>query len=325
MLEGAAAEAWQVAPSTLVATAVAQLDDALGQDHSAVLPSRMWRAPERAPLLDQTVGYNGSSVQVRCWHPVLAAALDHMMAPIRSSGTPRCTLDLLVEESRTALLVDGVFKYEVPRIAWTPLIRRLARELHPERAFAAVVHAATVISPGRGQVMIAGATGAGKTTLALGLLAAGGTLLADDVTPIEVESHLAWPCGLAMGVKQGSWSILDRLFPQLAEASSARIAVGPRNIRFVTAFRQAPADQGRPISMLIFPQWTAGSSLHITPLRPAEALRRLASGGTWPVDDSHHLPEFLAWLQSVPAYHLVYDDLSHGVEAVHGLLCSRRS
>ncbi|WGF87277.1 hypothetical protein [Marinivivus vitaminiproducens] len=318
LLEGEAAAWWRDACLDDAAAAIAALVDNADSDLPSVRARDGWRLPAQPATLDRILSDGGARVRVRCWEPRLSAALDRMLAPLTAPAGPvDRTLDLLVQDGMTGLFEDGAFVSETGRIAWTPLIRRLARALNGERDWLGVVHAATV-GLGSGTVMLVGKTGSGKTTLAGGLIAHGGALVADDATAIEAETGLAWPCPLAMGVKAGSWPLFADLFPGFAATTA--LQAGARHIRYFETPRRVAGGVARRIDAIVFPTWQSGADVQVARLRPAEALKLLSSSGTWPVDDDRRLPDFLAWFKAVPAWRLTYDRLPDAIAAMD-ILC----
>lgn len=83
-----------------------------------------------------------------------------------------------------------------PRIMCQDNVLHAARD-HQERV-AARVHATTVSIGGVG-VMLRGASGSGKSDLALRLIDRGARLVADDVTLVSARGGRAWATGLARG------------------------------------------------------------------------------------------------------------------------------
>lgn len=314
LLEGELAEASRSLSDDDVIEALTSLQDPLPAP--AALPGDAFEPPDRAAFVDLCLGDGDQIIRVRVWDESMAPVLASMLAPLIVQGPPDFTLDLFVKDGRTVLARNGVVAQEGEGVGWWLLIRWLARDLRPSRQWLAVLHAATIVLPGAPAVVIAGVSGSGKTTLSGALIARGGRLVADDATPIESGSRLVWPCPLGMGVKTGSWPIFASLFDNFGHEPVH--AFGTRSIRYFEAPRVAP-NQGHPIGALLFPTWQAGADLEATRLSPRVALRLLAESGAIPSDEAPYLAEFLAWLEVVPAWRLIYDNLADAVSFVQAL------
>lgn len=281
-----------------------------------VMMGQPWLPHHPFPKLDRCLADGAGVLRLRVWDDRLAAILEQMLSPLVVNAAPGSTLDLFVDGERTAIARDGHVVQEDRGIGWWGLIRSLARMLYPSRVWLGVLHAATVLSPGGAAIALVGISGSGKTTLAGGLIASGASLLSDDATAIEAGSHLAWPCPLAMGVKQGSWPLFTSLFPDFATVPVVRF--GSRAIRYFPAPRMV-RDEGHPLKALLFPTWRAGASLRAQRVRPSEALRLLAESGMMPPEDDLHVAELLDWLESLPTWRLDYSDLDEAVSFVRQL------
>lgn len=168
------------------------------------------------------------------------------------------------------------------------------------------LHAAAIACRGR-LVLLAGESGAGKTTLTLGLLRAGWTYLSDDVAPIDLASGEVAPFPKPLGVKDPAlWD------PRFADAPvPERAFLVPATVFEVAAAPLLP-------EVLVFPRYVAGADTAVEEMTPAKAtalstpyVRRLE-------------PEVVGALKRLcsgcRSYRLTYGDTRAGVNAVGGLL-----
>lgn len=307
LLRGEAADAVSPLPDSDI---VEFLDEAEAAERPPTdLAGQEWRAPDHPPALDRLLSGDGIVLRGRVWDARLARVLDRMLAPLATKGEPASTLDLFVRDGRTTAVVDGRIAQDALGLGWWVLIRQLARSLHPGRKWLGVLHAATV-TEGDAAIAITGVSGSGKTTLAGALIADGARLLSDDATPIEAGTRLAWPCPLAMGVKQGGWPIFAARFPDFSD--TAPIHHGGRSIRYYPSPRIVWG-RGYPVKALVFPTWSDKAPFNAEQLRPSAALSLLAASGMMPPDEDEELADLLAWLATVPAWRLRYSDLGEAV------------
>jgi hypothetical protein len=135
------------------------------------------------------------------------------------------------------------------------------------------LHAASLVDK-RGGLLLCGEPGAGKSTLALHLTAAGFQYGGDDLVLIA-------PDGMAMGipfapaVKPGSWEMISKLRNDLGDAL---VHCRPDGIRV----RYLPVDRVHsgsfPVGRLIFLNRIEGASAELTPLGEIESMRRVIAG-----------------------------------------------
>lgn len=307
-LQGAAAEACALLSDEDAASVLEDLQEDASPRVAFV--GQTWRVPDRTPALDCRLANGGVILRVRVWDARLAPALTRMLASLACDGAPASTLDLFVQEDRTAVAVDGSVVQDGVGVGWWLLVRQLARSLNPGRDWLGVLHAATVVPKGGRAIAICGVSGAGKTTLAGALVAAGAHLVSDDATPIEAGTRLAWPCPLSMGVKAGSWDIFSALFDDFARAEP--VPYRGLSIRYYPAPRVL-RDAGHPVGALLFPQWRRQASFQAERLRPGETLALLAESGMLPSENGDHLADLLDWVEAVPAWRVRYDSLADAV------------
>ena len=121
----------------------------------------------------------------------------------------------------------------------------------------AVLHGAGV-GFAESAVLLVGKTGAGKSTLALGLAAQGFEYLSDDLVALSTSGREVHAFPLAASVKEGSWGILAEEFPSLG-ASPAR-AFGERRVRYVDPNAGgARASGSRTPALIVVPRFEAAA------------------------------------------------------------------
>ncbi|MFT3914555.1 MAG: hypothetical protein QM704_10690 [Anaeromyxobacteraceae bacterium] len=157
------------------------------------------------------------------------------------------------------------------QIALTLLLRR-ARLFH--------LHAAAVVRPDGAAILIAGSSGAGKTTTALALLEAGVEYLGDDAIflhpsadPGQIAHAVAFPRAFHLG--PATLSAFPRLLPLAgpAPARTDKRPVDPR-VAFPDRHRpEIPLSRGRTIA--VFPSISGGKTTEISAISKAEAFGHL--------------------------------------------------
>lgn len=177
------------------------------------------------------------------------------------------------------------------------------------------LHAAAVARDDR-VVLLAGESGAGKTTLTLALLDAGWTYLSDDLAPVEIATGLVHPFPKPLGVK-------DReRWHDVAHAFAGGPALDPPTGSFLVP--PSAWDVGRrpaPPSVLLFPAFTPGGALELEMLSKARAaalaspyLRRL---------DASTVSLLNRLCTSADSYTVRYGSSAAAAGAIEGLVRTR--
>jgi hypothetical protein len=139
-------------------------------------------------------------------------------------------------------------------------------ELCEERIERYVTLHAAAVARGEDLVLLAGESGAGKTTLTLALLGDGWAYLTDDLAPIAVDTALVHPFPKPLGVKDlATWSAIADAFGDMA-------ALGPPTGSFlVPPTRWEVATEPMAPRALLFPKFVAGAPLEVERLSAAKA------------------------------------------------------
>lgn len=148
----------------------------------------------------------------------------------------------------------------------TDALRYRMLELCEERLVNFVTLHAAAVARGNDLVLLAGESGAGKTTLTLALLDAGWTYLSDDLAPVDPATALVHPFPKPLGVKDPAvWERVRAVFrdgPGLPPPDGSFL-VPPRLWDVAT--------EPLPARLLLFPRFDAGAELEVEPLTPARA------------------------------------------------------
>ena len=282
-----------------------------------------WREPE----LDEVYLVGDRPVRVRCDDRVLAGVIEAACGSSRVAHAAGAlqTVDLIEQDGWFAVRAADAALARADDLTQNRALARhrcltaLLESARQPRRWLGILHAAAVGAAGR-CVVLPGAKGAGKSTLAAALVAAGADFVADDYAPLEQASWRVWPVPYAPGIKRGSWRPLRRHYPDLYARPVHELA--GLHIRYLDLdpLRVAPLDRGLPVAALVFPCRAAGAALEEQRMTPAEALAALCHARSLLDRRPEVFAETLRWVESVPAYRLTYGDLDSAVERVWSLL-----
>lgn len=126
-----------------------------------------------------------------------------------------------------------------------------------------LLHACAVQTP-IGAVVFAGASRAGKTSLATAVATLGHRFLADEIVAIDESDCRRYGKPIA-------------LRDEAAAALAARLPPGPRGARWLAPSSIGAGDDRVPLAALIFPRFDPAATTHATALSQAETLERLTA------------------------------------------------
>ncbi|MCH9809038.1 MAG: hypothetical protein K0U74_15035 [Alphaproteobacteria bacterium] len=188
------------------------------------------------------------------------------------------------------------------------IIQSLMIALLPRENVAAILHASSISIAERG-IILAGSTGSGKTTLMMALVKRGAKYLCDDFTALGQAGDRISSFPLAASLKSPSWDLLKRDFPLIDQ--SKRLQVVNRQVRYVDPAPNDPAlSFTNSPSLIVFPEFQAGASLHSRQLSPEESLGMLLTTGSEIVGASDTIESLARLANKTPAIALTYGDLS---------------
>lgn len=280
------------------------------------------RLPPGAAVLDAVLNVGERPVRVRCFDAAIARSFAGMAAPARAINCePTTRLDLFGGDDRYVVTEDDrvLHTTDDPFVARWALVRALAQASYAGRGLVAVLHAAAVAA-GDAAIVLAGAGGSGKTTLAAGLVHDGLSFLADDAVPLTRDGEVL-PIRLAMSIKAGGWPVVGALFPELSDQPVHRLGRGQcRYLWPVAAADPGPSAAPLLTAAVVFPRYCRGSATALERLTPVGLLAGLGATGTLPVGQPAAFASLLRWAEHVPAFRLVFGDLDGAVAAVRRLV-----
>ncbi len=195
--------------------------------------------------------------------------------------------------------------------------RTLADHSHDGLMF----HAAAVAWRGRG-VVLPGAIGAGKSTLAAWLVAKGSDYLTDELVFVPAGSILVQAFPRPLNLKPPSLSVL-RAHIDRSEARNRIVSSGASDMVPPNLLNAESRAHDVDMALLIFPKYQADAIPQLKRLPGAQAGLTLMECLVNARNLTHHgFPEIARLARRVPAYRLTYGDFDQIAEPITELLTS---
>ena len=261
----------------------------------------------------QSIAMAGTEARLRYATPRLAAALTPLFAHLETPPSRRATIYYAAASPDFAFIGRvGEPARIVTHGQMAPAFKALlvAGLLNETTAFTAL-HSACLVSHGKA-LLLCGSPGAGKSTLAAALDAAGFEYDGDDITLLD-RSGRVQGVPFAFTAKAGSWPLITRFRPEIRSLAIHQ-RFDERRVRYLPAAN--PAEAGwKPLGWIIKLRREAGAPAALHPRNPADALSDLmeeawSRSGHSKVADMHML---VGIVSNALCHELVYSDLDDAV------------
>lgn len=173
-------------------------------------------------------------------------------------------------------------------------------------------------------ILMPALSGSGKSTLTSALVGSGFVYCSDDLVLLTDEPVRMRPAPTAIGLKKGSWPILEPYHPELAS-----LTTHCRHDDKLTRYLPPPADnrikdpQTRlKASHIIFPGYRKGFNATIRPISQAEGLCRITEAG-YDIPGgltASRVEQMINWITDIPCYEFYYSNLQEAVDALKQFL-----
>lgn len=292
------------------------VDDAAQQWIAAglIAPGALAALLERGRPADRTLAIDELIVDLHL-HDVDSRELDAVFGHFYGGGEgPRVRVAIVEHAGQLLFYLERRLVLACGPDGLAANLKAVLTDLYVDRVENGYLTHGALLANGDRTLLLSAEPGAGKTTLALALAAAGWRFGGDDIVRIS-------PDGLARGVPfaaavksggapllSGSWPMLERL-PEWVrtDGQRARYLLPPRRL-------QAP----RPLDVVITLARQAGAAPALQPISPVEALDAIihsAYARRWRMT-GEALCNLAATLERAVCARLVYSDLQPAVAAI---------
>lgn len=269
------------------------------------------------------VGLGGATARLEADDADAARILDFLCASMAlpAAGDPSATFRLGTATGAMAVYCDDAMLYRDPSLTSVAAIflERVLEHLIRTCTGGMLLHAAAVARDGKALVL-AGKTGAGKTTLATWLVCRGFDYLTDELVHVDMQatcvSGFARPLHLKEPAHALFAGVIDMDGGDAIMASPLGTHVSPNRLGVRVARRARPC-------ALVLPAYRAGAPLDLRPLAKAQAATRLMGCLVNARERPQHaFGEVAGLVQAVPAFAMTYSDLEEAGAQLEAMLGS---
>jgi hypothetical protein len=283
-----------------------------------IAPAPALRALASPPTETRSLVVDGVAVTV-AFHNVTAEGCDAVLAGFAARRAAGDRLDVIAHGQLVLFFLNGEILCGCPADGVAAQLKAILTELCLGAVDGGFLAHGALLRRAGSSLFLSGPPGAGKTTLALALAAAGWRFGGDDVVRILPDGR-AQAIAFPASVKSGAWPLLAASWPQIRRLPAWRRRDG-QTVRY---FRPPQSCAGPPqaldaVVLLDRQESAAAAALH--PVAPATALQALLESGCsrrWSITGPA-LRSLADRLAQAERRRLVYSDLKGAVAALEAL------
>lgn len=271
---------------------------------------------------DLLVWFGGGPVRIRCFDDMYARWLRAVFTCVREFDSRDVAGEAAIYAACDGWWVSASgFRdeyFDSLAAAHWHLIRTLWRVCHPGDDWLALLHASAV-AIGEQPIILAGTSGAGKSSLAAHLVSQGAPHLCDDIVPIDATRMALWSVPTRASVKDGSWAAMKKTWQSISVGDPH--VFEREGVRYVEIRRLpgcAASFEKKPI--VIFPLFEPQAATRCVAIDAVELLAGLGNTGTIYPDATGLLRRFLQWAENVDSFVINYSSATEASNEINGIV-----
>jgi len=265
-----------------------------------------------------TVGYCDQYITINSYDPESANLINFLCCDLqtKTDAPPRAIYDLMIVGKKLLLslrqgpkeLYYGNCTFE---LAYT-LINEIIYQCIVDNRAGHAIHAAAIGSE-KGGVLLPGKSGSGKSTLTSWLVSCGCNYLTDELVILAGNDHHIYPFTRPLSLKTGSSSVLSSFL----NYDPKEVVAGANGFMLPHRLLNENLPATPPLSLILFPEYKAGTATELTKLTPALGCAKLMECYVNARNIRGHGISRLAEItRSTPIYQMTYGDF----DGLHELL-----
>lgn len=180
---------------------------------------------------------------------------------------------------------------------------------------------ASAVTNGKKTIAFSAESGGGKSTFAALLHANGFQLVADDFVATDNNSFCAYPFPVAVSIKDGSLSVLEKYYTTLKECASVAMS-NNRKGRYLSY--ELAIDSFKhtcPLTDMIFLKYNPKIEMEIQKIN-TDAVLQLIVNESWIQAKKSNIEVFLDWLDKTNFYVMQYSNNNKAIKAIKTIFTS---
>lgn len=227
-------------------------------------------------------------------------------------------IDIKMANEEYLICINGFdFSWRIPKQKLAAFFNDRLRKLVLTQSDYFLASHAAVLAKDDKCLMMPAVSYSGKSTLSAALLSADYQYFSDEMAIVD-RNYQARPVPLGIGLKHGSWEVLELYLPQLSKLDEQQRWDG-------IPLKYVPVDDSiyhgrdrKKVSHLVFPTYKEGCSAELSALSTPQAVYQMFNAGftMQGAFSKNQVIELLNWVQSIPVYKFVFSRLDEAIDCL---------
>jgi len=180
---------------------------------------------------------------------------------------------------------------------------------------------ASGVSYGDGSIIFPAIGGSGKSTLCAALIKNNFGYISDDIIPVSYKSGQLISFPFAIGIKKGSWKILEKFYPELPKTTI--FGNNALEVKYLSPSNTKIKRYHSP-SYLIIPCYKKGVTASIEKTPSIEGLKAIIEGESLIKQpfDNEDIKKLVNWVKGLKCYKITYDNLDEATRLIQKIVYS---
>ena len=255
--------------------------------------------------------FNSRTIKVEYENESLKELVEPKFTHLKSNNKESLLLKILTKNKKLYLFKENLFLGEWDSSEMHEFQGKVSMELtsffHNKKNedWTAVFHGSTLCRDNN-SIMLTGDSGSGKSSLSAILMANDYSLIADDFSPMDINSiHYNFPS--AISVKEGFFSTAERLFESFNKLRKYYINEIKGDVKYLPANNEKNLILSANCSKIINVKFGKDLKNEIKQINKGVSLQKILPDA-WISNEKKHAKSFIKWVKSSVFYDLTYND-----------------
>ena len=255
--------------------------------------------------------FNNRTIKVEYENESLKELVEPKFIHLKSNKKESLLFKILTKNKKLYLFKENLFLGEWDSSEMHEFQGKVSMELtsffHNKKNedWTAVFHGSTLYRDNN-SLMLTGDSGSGKSSLSAILMANDYSLIADDFSPMDINSiHYNFPS--AISVKEGFFSTAERLFESFNQLRKYYINEIKGDVKYLPANNEKNLILSANCSKIINVKFGKDLKNEIKQINKGVSLQKILPDA-WISNEKKHAKSFIKWVKSSVFYDLTYND-----------------